>query len=105
VLKGVRDVEVNGGEGAVVWVDVFPASTDCSDCSVCGQSLLSWSCCGTLRSDACRKYRAASGGSRGKHAMTYIIHIQSKTYDATNFIDGTPMPRTFLMVAASESCV
>lgn len=105
VLKGVRDGEVDGGEGAVVWVNVFPTSADCSDCSVCCQSLHSWCCCGTLRSDACRNYRAASGGSRGKHAVTYIIHIQSKTYDATSFIDGTPMPRTFFMVAASESCV
>jgi len=92
VLKGVRDGEVDGGEGAVVWVDVFPAYADCSDCSVSCQLLNPWCCCGTLRSDACRNYRAASGGSRGKHAMTYIIHIQSKTYDATSFIDGTPMP-------------
>jgi hypothetical protein len=33
---------------------------------------------------------------------TYMMHTQSNMYDATSFMDGTPMPRTFLMVT-SES--
>lgn len=31
VLEGVRDVEIDGREGAVIWKDVFPACADCSD--------------------------------------------------------------------------
>jgi hypothetical protein len=34
VLKGVRDVEIDWGEGAVVRVDIFPTSADCCNCAV-----------------------------------------------------------------------
>jgi hypothetical protein len=36
---------------------------------------------------------------------TYMMHIQSNMYDATSFMDGTPMPRTVLMVQTSGSVV
>jgi hypothetical protein len=34
MLKGVRDVEVDGREGSVVRIDIFPASADCRDSAV-----------------------------------------------------------------------
>jgi hypothetical protein len=34
---------------------------------------------------------------------TYMMHIQSNMYDATSFMDGTPIPRTVLMVASEGS--
>jgi hypothetical protein len=41
VLKRVRDVEVDGREGAVVWENVFPAGADCCDGTIDCQSALS----------------------------------------------------------------
>jgi hypothetical protein len=34
VLERIRDVEIDGREGAVVRVDVFPAGADCCNCAV-----------------------------------------------------------------------
>ena len=31
---------------------------------------------------------------------TYMMQIQSNMYDATSFVDGTPMPRMVLMFAS-----
>jgi hypothetical protein len=97
VLERVRDVEVDGREGAVVGEDVFPAGADCCDGTVDCQSAKSGMMRPLWTAVACIERLAGTPThvTRGTHTM----QIQSNTYDATSLRLGTPMPLTFLMSA------
>jgi hypothetical protein len=80
VLHGVRDVEVDGREGAVVWEDVLQAAADASDYAEACQSVMSGMGLKLSRQgDASREYRATSGAFARVAGISYMMHIQSNT--------------------------
>lgn len=93
----VRYGEIDGGEGPVEWVDELPSATQC--------------CYGAVRmlvivpghAAACHhvallKRPRASGGCRTV-AETYMMMIQSNTYDVMSRADGTLMPLNVFIIA------